>query len=301
MALVSHASDPTMEVRHDGDVPDIPLSESPKTGDSTTHHLSGHGNNGATPGPARPSEYRVYKRRFFGLLQLVLLNIVVNWDVWLALPSPATLSRMFTDKVRSGSTVAFLFRCVDYDCNVFWRVGNRRQLVEHRILFRILRCDPVSACFDILGNEGHALKDCIHVASVVVYTLNHGGPRQAMMVTSALALVGNWLRYAGSRVNGGIFGLVMFGQILIGLAQPFCLTAPTRYSDLWFSHRGRTSATAVATLANPFGAALGQLVNSMWVSQPGDVPNMVLYVSIIVRHQESRPISLASNSGLTIL
>lgn len=25
--------------------------------------------------------YRVYKRRFFGLAQLVLLNIVVSWDV----------------------------------------------------------------------------------------------------------------------------------------------------------------------------------------------------------------------------
>lgn len=25
--------------------------------------------------------YRVYKRRFFGLLQLVLLNIIVSWDV----------------------------------------------------------------------------------------------------------------------------------------------------------------------------------------------------------------------------
>lgn len=27
------------------------------------------------------ADYRVYKRRFFGLGQLVLLNIVVSWDV----------------------------------------------------------------------------------------------------------------------------------------------------------------------------------------------------------------------------
>ena len=26
-------------------------------------------------------EYRVYKRRWFGLIQLILLNIVVSWDV----------------------------------------------------------------------------------------------------------------------------------------------------------------------------------------------------------------------------
>lgn len=28
-----------------------------------------------------PIQYRTYKRRWFGLLQLVLMNIVVSWDV----------------------------------------------------------------------------------------------------------------------------------------------------------------------------------------------------------------------------
>lgn len=28
-----------------------------------------------------PASYRVYKRRWFGLFQLVLLNIIVSWDV----------------------------------------------------------------------------------------------------------------------------------------------------------------------------------------------------------------------------
>lgn len=74
----------------------------------------------------------------------------------------------------------------------------------------------------------------------------------------------------------------MFGQILIGFAQPFCLSAPTRYSDLWFSDRGRTSATALVTLANPFGAALGQLIDSFWATEPSQVPNMVLWISVIV-------------------
>ena len=29
----------------------------------------------------QPVEYRVYKRRWFGLIQLVLLNIIISWDV----------------------------------------------------------------------------------------------------------------------------------------------------------------------------------------------------------------------------
>ena len=34
-----------------------------------------------TVGDARLPVYRVYKRRWFGLVQLVLLNIIVSWDV----------------------------------------------------------------------------------------------------------------------------------------------------------------------------------------------------------------------------
>lgn len=115
----------------------------------------------------------------------------------------------------------------------------------------------------------------------MILTLNKGGPKPAIITTSSLLLVGNWIRYAGTRANGGIFGLAMFGQILIGLSQPFCLSAPTRYSDLWFSDSGRISATAVATLANPLGAALGQLVDSFWATTPSEVPDMVLYISVI--------------------
>jgi FLVCR family MFS transporter 7 len=74
----------------------------------------------------------------------------------------------------------------------------------------------------------------------------------------------------------------MFGQILTGLAQPFVLAAPTRYSDLWFSNRGRIAATAVMSLANPFGGALAQLVGPELADEPGEIPNMVLYIAIIV-------------------
>lgn len=32
--------------------------------------------------PAAENAYRTYRRRWFGLIQLILLNIVVSWDVW---------------------------------------------------------------------------------------------------------------------------------------------------------------------------------------------------------------------------
>lgn len=118
---------------------------------------------------------------------------------------------------------------------------------------------------------------------MTIYVLHHG-PKPSIITAAALVLAGNWIRYGGCHAktaDGGMFGVVMFGQILTGLAQPFVLSAPARYSDLWFTNRGRVAATAVVSLANPFGAALGQLIVPFWVGKPADVSNMVLYVAII--------------------
>jgi FLVCR family MFS transporter 7 len=53
-------------------------------GNLTDHNLNG---NAAEVVRTRIGgvEYKVYKRRWFGLIQLVLLNIVVSWDVSLAI------------------------------------------------------------------------------------------------------------------------------------------------------------------------------------------------------------------------
>lgn len=176
--------------------------------------------------------YKVYKRRFFGLAQLVLLNVIVSWD-WISFAPVSKSSAQYFDRSESDInwlSTAFLF----------------------------------AFCF---------------AAPVTIYILNKSGPKASIIAAACLLLVGNWIRYAGTRTTN--FGAVMFGQILVGLAQPFVLSAPTRYSDLWFSERGRVSATAVASLANPFGGALGQLINPFWVNKASDLPNMVLYVSII--------------------
>ncbi|KAL2852387.1 major facilitator superfamily domain-containing protein [Aspergillus pseudoustus] len=192
-----------------------------------------HGTSATELPPSGPG-YKVYKRRFWGLAQLVLLNIVVSWD-WLTFSAVSTTAAEYYEVSESA---------------INW--------LSTGYLFAFCAASPV-----------------------VIFTLNKGGPKPAIIATSTLLLVGNWIRYAGTKANGGIFGVTMFGQILIGLAQPFCLSAPTRYSDIWFTDRGRTSATAVATLANPLGAALGQLINSLWAEEPHEVPDMVLYLAIM--------------------
>ncbi|KAK5944404.1 hypothetical protein PMZ80_003685 [Knufia obscura] len=177
-------------------------------------------------------KFKVYKRRYFGLFQLVLLNIVVSWD-WIALaPVSSTAATYFntTESVINWLSTAFLFAFVVATPLTFW-------------------------------------------------ALSKHGPKTSIVISACFLLVGNWIKYAGAKSN--TFGVVMFGQLIIGFAQPFVLAAPTTYSDLWFSPAGRTAATALASLSNPFGAALGQLISPFWVSEPSDIRNSVLWVSII--------------------
>lgn len=127
----------------------------------------------------------------------------------------------------------------------------------------------------------------------VTIVVLHRSLKLAFMIAALLILIGNWIRYAGATgKDGGSIAHAMAGEIVIGFAQPFILAAPTRYSDMWFTNRGRVAATAAMSLANPLGAALGQLIIPFWVSKPSDVSNMVLYVSILVRY--SRP---SQNAG----
>ncbi|KAI1777097.1 MFS general substrate transporter [Hypoxylon cercidicola] len=178
--------------------------------------------------------YKVYKRRWFGLVQLTLLNIIVSWD-WLTFSPVSQNAAVYygtTESAINWFSTAFFFSFIVF-------------------------------------------------IPVTIYAL-HWGPKPSIMAAAVLILVGNWIRFAGSHArDGGMYGVVMFGHILTGLGQPFVLSAPTRYSDMWFTNRGRVAATALASLANPFGAALGQLIVPLMVTGPADISNAVLYVSII--------------------
>lgn len=49
--------------------------------ETSTSSDAPHNTSPAATGGNELQEYKVYKRRFFGLAQLVLLNTIVSWDV----------------------------------------------------------------------------------------------------------------------------------------------------------------------------------------------------------------------------
>lgn len=245
---LSNMSQPHVQ-EHYSDGPTDPQPLSPES----TRGRDGDGR-GDGEGEAQPTtlvRYRVYQRRWFGLLQLVLLNIVVSWDVsyreLFVLPSADIECQWLTYAPVTNTTATFFNTTPDV---INW--------LSTAFLFAF-----------------------VFAAPVVLYTLSRSGPRLAIITASVLLLIGNWMRYGAMRATPASFPLTMAAQVLLGIAQPFVLAAPTRYSDLWFSPRGRVSATALASLANPFGGALGQLVGPFLATSPSDIPNLTLYVAII--------------------
>lgn len=179
-----------------------------------------------------PPVFKVYKRRFFGLAQLVLLNIIISWDWITFAPVSRTSAQFFHNKESdiNWMSTAFLF--------------------------------------------------CFCAATPFTYwTLRNYGSKFSIIIAAALILVGNWVRYGGTRATN--FGVAMLGQLLLGFSQPFVLSAPAHYSNEWFTDKGRIASTAVASLANAFGAALGELIDPFWAPNPSDTPNMVLWISIM--------------------
>lgn len=119
--------------------------------------------------------------------------------------------------------------------------------------------------------------------TLVTIKLLDWGLRPTLISGSALLLIGNWVRYAGSySSDANKVSVVAVAQALLGMSQSLVLSAPTRFSETWFTSQGRVTATAVMSLANPTGAAIGSIVVPLWTNEPSDISAVVLYVAIIV-------------------
>ena len=155
--------------------------------------------------------------------------------------------------------MADVLRNINDRVAILWSQSRCNQLVKHRIFVCICGCLPVRRHallpFNIRFIWVSDLDRLINSSNRLTLWILHRGPRPSIIISSVLILVGNWIKYGGTRANN--FGVVVFAQVVIGVAQPFILAAPTRYSDMWFTERGRVSATAVASLANAFGGAVG--------------------------------------------
>eukprot|EP00455_Lapot_gusevi_P011371 TRINITY_DN15239_c0_g1_i2.p1 TRINITY_DN15239_c0_g1~~TRINITY_DN15239_c0_g1_i2.p1 ORF type:complete len:513 (-),score=101.85 TRINITY_DN15239_c0_g1_i2:131-1582(-) len=112
------------------------------------------------------------------------------------------------------------------------------------------------------------------------WVFNHYGLRTGLWFASLLNFLSGAARYfsasddASSRTHG--FAIVVIGQVLGAMAQPFFLNSPAKLASEWFAVRERDIATTIASMCNPLGIAVGQVLPSIIVTDSGGMPLMLL-------------------------
>lgn len=92
------------------------------------------------------------------------------------------------------------------------------------------------------------------------------GLRRCCDIGVLTLLLASWIRYAGtirSLPPSSSFALVMVGQCFVAIAQPIYQVIGPKFSESWFDLKGRTTATMIIAIANPTGAAIGQLLSPL--------------------------------------
>ncbi|PIK51349.1 putative major facilitator superfamily domain-containing protein 7 [Apostichopus japonicus] len=119
----------------------------------------------------------------------------------------------------------------------------------------------------------------IPIGFVSIWVMDNLGIRSTI-------LIGAWFNFVGIAVRcfSGLSGIsddarypiVMTGQTIAAVAQPFLLFVPTKLAAVWFAEDQRAIANAIGSMSNPFGILMSFLISALLVSEPDDIPLMLL-------------------------
>ena len=136
-------------------------------------------------------------------------------------------------------------------------------------------------------------------------------------VIAAILRYSSWLiqNPANSNISGQYlpkFGVLVFAQFVGGLAQPFFTNLPARLAGEWFPSNERNFCTAVASMCNPIGIAVGQIMPQLLDTNSDNFGSLLLCQLIIVasigvlvliffKKQPKVPPSIAAASRQTLI
>jgi len=103
------------------------------------------------------------------------------------------------------------------------------------------------------------------------------------MMASVLLITGAWIRFAStprSLPPKGAYALLILGQMVACISQAMFITLCSKYSELWFDLKGRTTATMIVSVCNPVGTAVGQIISPS-VGAPNKSKESLLILAII--------------------
>ncbi|XP_053735705.1 solute carrier family 49 member A3 [Synchiropus splendidus] len=174
---------------------------------------------------------RVYKRRWFVLLLLCLLNCS-NGTIWLTFAPVADQSAQF--------------------------LGVTSEQINWLSLVFMVVAIPVS-----FGTT---------------WMLETLGLRFTLILGAWLNMLGGFVRVIGAVWPS--FPVVMSGQTLGALAQPLIIFTPTKLAAHWFPDHQRATANMIASMSNPLGILLANIVSPLVAGRPQQIPPLLLVYAV---------------------
>lgn len=136
----------------------------------------------------------------------------------------------------------------------FGPIAGPTSQVFHMSLDRVNWLGNITACTYIPG------------AALTPWVVSRYGLRRACEIGAICFILAAWVRYAGSANSlspNSAYALLIFGQFFASIPQAIFQVLPTKYSELWFDVRGRTTATMTMAIMNPIGSALAQVISPL--------------------------------------
>ncbi|KAJ3588470.1 hypothetical protein NHX12_012062 [Muraenolepis orangiensis] len=103
-------------------------------------------------------------------------------------------------------------------------------------------------------------------------------------------ILGSWLNMLGAvlRVLGTLesvgqgepYALVMSGQTLCAVAQPLVIFAPTKMAALWFPEHQRATANMIASMSNPVGLLVANILSPLIATTDDRIPLLLLVYAV---------------------
>ncbi|KAM3612005.1 uncharacterized protein V6R79_000852 [Siganus canaliculatus] len=180
--------------------------------------------------------FKVYKRRWFVLLVLCLLNCS-NATIWLTFAPVADQSAQYL-KVSLE--------------DINW----------------------LSVVYMVVA---------IPLSFGTTWMLDTLGLRITLILGSWLNMFGAMVRVCGTQAFQSypvLFPVVMFGQTLGALAQPLVIFAPTKLAALWFPDHQRATANTIASMSNPLGILLANILSPFIAEKAAQIPLLLIVYTI---------------------
>ncbi|KAG0326886.1 hypothetical protein BG004_002881 [Podila humilis] len=127
----------------------------------------------------------------------------------------------------------------------------------------------------------------IIMAPISGWMMEKKGIKRALLFGGVLQIIGSWIRFFGDFVEStpespnGRLAITLVGQIIASGAQPFFLNLPPKFAALWFSDKGRTTATMIGSVSNAFSAAVAQLVIPVLTTDKDSMKTTLLVCGVL--------------------